>query len=169
MMQQLSAQDAQFLYIQSPSTLTHVMAAYIFDPATAPGGHVRFKDIVRHVESRLHTSPVFKRKLFRLPFDFDHPYWVEDKAFELESHISHVRLPEPGDWRQFCIQVARHFSRPMDMSRPLWDMYVVEGLDHRGRGLAPHDPTRRHRGRRRAGRAAVAAPGTPGIAAVGAA
>jgi diacylglycerol O-acyltransferase / wax synthase len=136
MMQQLSAQDAQFLYIQSPSTLTHVMAAYIFDPATAPGGKVRFKDIVRHVESRLHTSPVFKRKLFRLPFDFDHPYWVEDKAFELESHISHVRLPEPGDWRQFCIQVARHFSRPMDMSRPLWDMYVVEGLD-RIEGVAP--------------------------------
>lgn len=135
-MQQLNAQDAQFLYIQTPSTLTHVMAAYLFDPSTAPAGHVRFKDIVRHVENRLHTSPVFKRKLFRLPFDFDHPYWVEDKAFELEAHISHVRLPEPGDWRQFCIQVARHFSRPMDMNRPLWDMYVVEGLD-RVEGVAP--------------------------------
>jgi WS/DGAT/MGAT family acyltransferase len=136
MTQQLNAQDAQFLYIQTPSTLTHVMAAYIFDPSTAPGGKVRFKDIVRHVESRLHTSPVFKRKLYRLPFDFDHPYWVEDEAFELETHISHVRLPEPGDWRQFCIQVARHFSRPMDMNRPLWDMYVVEGLD-RIPGVAP--------------------------------
>jgi WS/DGAT/MGAT family acyltransferase len=136
MTQQLNAQDAQFLYIQSGQTLTHVMAAYIYDPSTAPGGKVRFRDIVEHVRSRIDTSPVFKRKLYRLPLDLDHPYWVEDPNFELEAHITHVRLPEPGDWRQFCIQVARHFSRPMDMSRPLWDLYVIEGLD-RIPGIAP--------------------------------
>ncbi|MDZ7587824.1 MAG: wax ester/triacylglycerol synthase family O-acyltransferase [Parasphingorhabdus sp.] len=129
MPQQLGAQDAQFLYIQSPGTLTHIMALYIYDPSTAPGGKVRFKDIIAHVEGRLHISPVFKRKLYRLPFDLDHPYWVADPHFDIEAHISHVRLPEPGDWRQFCIHVARHFSRPMDMDRPLWDMYVIEGLD----------------------------------------
>ncbi len=129
MLQQLSAQDAQFLYIQTPENLTHVMAVYVYDPSTAPGGKVRFKDIIEHVRSRLHVSPVFKRKLYRLPFDIDHPYWVEDTHFDIEAHISHSRLPEPGDWRQFCIQVARHHSKPMDMSRPLWDMYVVEGLD----------------------------------------
>lgn len=136
MTQQLSAQDAQFLYIQNGNMLTHVMAVNICDPSTAPDGKVRFKDIVRHVEGRLGTSPVFRRKLYRLPFDFDHPYWVEDDAFDLEAHIMHARLPEPGDWRQFCIQVARHFSRPMDMNRPLWDIYVVEGLD-RMPGVAP--------------------------------
>jgi diacylglycerol O-acyltransferase / wax synthase len=129
MTQQLSAQDAQFLYAQSGSTLTHVMGINIYDPSTAPRGLVRFRDIIEHVRSRIDTSPVFKRKLYRLPFDFDYPYWVEDKEFELEAHITHARLPEPGDWRQFCIQTARHFSRPMDMSRPLWDMYVLEGLD----------------------------------------
>ena len=136
MTQQLNAQDAQFLYLQTGNTLTHVMAINIYDPSTAPGGKVRFKDIVRHIESRIQTSPVFKRKLYRLPLDFDHPYWVEDESFDLEAHVSHARLPEPGDWRQFCIQVARHFSRPMDMNRPLWDMYVVEGLD-RVPGVAP--------------------------------
>lgn len=136
MTQQLSAQDAQFLYIQTGSTLTHVMSVNIYDPATAPGGKVRFRAIVEHVRSRIDTSPVFKRKLYRLPFDLDHPYWVEDETFELEAHITHVRLPEPGDWRQLCIQVARHFSRPMDMNRPLWDLYVVEGLD-RIPGIAP--------------------------------
>ena len=136
MSQQLSAQDAQFLYIQNGNTLTHVMAIYICDPATAPGGKVRFKDIVSHIAARIDTSPVFKRKLLRLPFDFDHPYWVEDTDFELEAHVSHARLPEPGDWRQFCIQVARHFSRPMDMNRPLWDIYILEGLD-RIPGIAP--------------------------------
>ena len=136
MSQQLSAQDAQFLYIQNGNTLTHVMAINICDPATAPGGKVRFKDIVSHIAGRIDTSPVFKRKLFRLPFDLDHPYWVEDTEFELEAHVSHARLPEPGDWRQFCIQVARHFSRPMDMSRPLWDIYILAGLD-RIPGIAP--------------------------------
>ena len=94
------------------------------------------KDIIAHVASRVATSPVFRRKLHRLPFDFDFPYWVEDKDFDLEAHLSHARLPRPGDWRQFCIQVARHFSRPMDMTRPLWDMYVVEGLDNIP-GIAP--------------------------------
>ena len=136
MIQQLNAQDAQFLYAQSGSTLTHVMGINIHDPATAPGGHVRLRDIIEHVRGRLHTSPVFQRKLHRLPLDFDFPYWVEDKDFDLESHIAHARLPAPGDWRQFCIQVARHFSRPMDMSRPLWDIFVLEGLD-KIPGIAP--------------------------------
>ena len=127
-LQQLSAQDAQFIYMQTPENLTHVAALYVYDPATAPGGTVRFKDIIEHVRSRLHISPVFRRKLHRLPMDIDHPYWVEDKHFDIEAHISHGRLPEPADWRQFTIHVARHFSKPMDMARPLWDMYVIEGL-----------------------------------------
>lgn len=127
---QLSAQDAQFVYMQTPDNLTHVMAVYIYDPSSAPGGKVRFKDIIEHMRGRLMVSPMFKRKLYRLPLDIDHPYWVEDEHFDLEAHISHSRLPEPGDWRQFCIHVARHHSKPLDMNRPLWDMYVVEGLDN---------------------------------------
>jgi WS/DGAT/MGAT family acyltransferase len=129
MLKQLSAQDAQFLYTQTANNLTHIMGVYIYDPSTAPGGFVRFKDIIRHVESRVETSPLFKRRLHRLPFDMDHPYWVEDEHFDIEAHMSHARLPEPGDWRQFCIAVARYFSKPMDMNRPLWDIYVIEGLD----------------------------------------
>lgn len=128
-MQQLSAQDAQFLYIETGNNLTHVMGVNIYDPSTAPNGMVRFKDIIEHVEERVGSSPVFRRRLMRLPYDFDHPYWVEDEFFDVEHHMFHGRLPEPGDWRQFCIHLARHFSRPMDMNRPLWDMYVIEGLD----------------------------------------
>jgi len=129
MLKQLSAQDAQFLYTQTANNLTHIMGVYIYDPSTAPGGFVRFKDIIRHVENRVDTSPLFKRRLHRLPFDMDHPYWVEDEHFDIEAHMSHARLPEPGDWRQFCIAVARYFSKPMDMNRPLWDIYIIEGLD----------------------------------------
>ncbi|WP_447760902.1 wax ester/triacylglycerol synthase family O-acyltransferase [Sphingopyxis panaciterrae] len=129
MLKQLSAQDAQFLYTQTANNLTHIMGVYIYDPSTAPGGFVRFKDIIRHVEGRVDSSPLFKRRLHRLPFDVDHPYWVEDEHFDIEAHMSHARLPEPGDWRQFCIAVARYFSKPMDMNRPLWDIYIIEGLD----------------------------------------
>ncbi|MEY4472953.1 MAG: hypothetical protein RL671_1257 [Pseudomonadota bacterium] len=144
MVQQLSAQDAQFLYFQTGDLHTHIMGIYIYDPATAQGGKVRFRDIVGQVRERMHTSPVFRRKLYRLPLDFDHPYWVEDEHFDVEAHISHARLPEPGDWRQFCIQAARHFSRPMDMSRPLWDIYVIEGLD-RISGIEPGSYALLHR------------------------
>jgi diacylglycerol O-acyltransferase / wax synthase len=144
MVQQLSAQDAQFLYLETANNLTHIMGAYVYDPATAPGGKVRFKDIIRHVESRIHTSPLFKRRLYRLPLDIDHPYWVEDEHFDIEAHMSHARLPEPGDWRQFCIATARYFSKPMDMNRPLWDVYVIEGLD-RIPGIAPGSFAMLHR------------------------
>jgi WS/DGAT/MGAT family acyltransferase len=129
-MQQLSAQDAQFLYMESDDNLTHVTAVYIYDPSTAAGGKVRFKDIIRHVESRLDASPVFTRRLVHVPFELDYPYWADDEFFDIEFHMRHGRLPEPGDWRQFCILMARYHSRPIAMQRPPWEMYVVEGLDN---------------------------------------
>lgn len=130
-MDQLSPQDAQFLYLESPENLTHLTSISIFDQSTVPGGEVvRFKDIIAHIESRLHMSPLFKRRLVRVPLELDFPYWVDDEHFDLEYHIRHSRLPEPGDWRQFCIHVARYHSRPLDMHRPLWEMYVIEGLDN---------------------------------------
>lgn len=130
MYHQLGAQDAQFIYSQSPSNLTHVMAVSVYDPATAPAGKVQLSDIAEHVRSRLHASPVFTRKLFRPPLHLDHPYWVEDPHFDLEAHFTHSRLPEPGDWKQFTLHLSRHFSRPMDMHRPLWDFHIIEGIDN---------------------------------------
>ena len=130
-MDQLNPQDAQFLYFQSDDNLTHLTTISIFDQSTVPDGKVvRFRDILDHVESRLHMSPLFKRRLVRVPLELDFPYWVDDDNFDLEYHVRHVRLPEPGDWRQFCIQVARYHSRSLDMTKPLWEMNVIEGLDH---------------------------------------
>lgn len=128
-MQQLSAQDAQFLYMESDDNLIHVTAIYIYDPSSRPDGTVRFKDIIQHVESRLDASPIFTRRLVHVPFELDYPYWVDDEHFDIEFHIRHGRLPDPGDWRQFCIHMARYHSRPMAMRRPPWEMFVVEGLD----------------------------------------
>jgi diacylglycerol O-acyltransferase len=90
MVQQLSAQDAQFVYFQSGDTHTHIMGIYIYDPSTAPGGKVRFRDIVQHVERRMHTSPVFRRKLLRLPFDLDHPYGYRNAETWFENAIGRI-------------------------------------------------------------------------------
>lgn len=60
----------------------------------------------------------------------DHPYWLADADFDLEFHVRHIASPQPGDWRQLYIQVARLHSRPLDVDRPLWDATVIEGLDN---------------------------------------
>ena len=129
-MQQLSAQDAQFLYMETNKSLSQVTSVAIFDPSTAPDGTVRFKQIIEHVRSRLHTSPIYKRRIYHVPLELDYPYWIEDEHFDIEYHIRHGRLPHPADWRQLCIHLARFHSRPLDMQRAPWEMYVIEGLDN---------------------------------------
>lgn len=129
-MQQLSAQDASFVYLETPHTPMHIGSVGIYDPSTAPGGFVRFKDILQFVGSRLSGARSFRQRLVRVPFDLDHPYWIEDPEFDLEFHVRHIALPKPGDWRQLCIQVARLHARPMDLTKPLWEFTIVEGLDN---------------------------------------
>ena len=128
-MRQLSARDAGFLYSDTSHSNANVTLIQIYDQSTAPGGKVRFKSILAHIESRLAGLPMFRSKLQRVPLDLDHPYWVDDPNFDLEYHVRHIALPKPGDWRQFCIQASRIHARPLDQNRPLWEIYVVEGLD----------------------------------------
>jgi len=128
-MRQLSAHDASFLYSDTSHSNSNVTLVQIYDQSTAPGGKVRFKSILAHIESRLSGLPIFRSKLQRVPLDLDHPYWVDDPNFDLEYHVRHIALPRPGDWRQFCIQASRIHARPLDLNRPLWEIYVVEGLD----------------------------------------
>jgi len=128
-MRQLRGEDALFLYADTGHSNANITLVNIYDPSTAPGGRIRFKDLLRHVESRLHLSPIFRQKLLRVPLELDYPYWVDDERFDLEYHVRHVALPRPGDWRQFCIQASRVHARPLDLTRPLWEIYLVEGLD----------------------------------------
>ena len=128
-MRQLTGHDASFLYSDTLHANSNVTFVQIYDQSTAPGGRVRFKSILAHIESRLHRSPIFRSKLLRVPLELDYPYWVEDEHFDLEYHVRHIALPEPGDWRQFCIQASRIHARALDLNRPLWEIYVIEGLD----------------------------------------
>jgi WS/DGAT/MGAT family acyltransferase len=122
--------DATFLYGETPRAHMAGAGLYVYDQSTAPGGKVTFKGILAHIESRLPAARVFRQRLVRVPFDLDHPYWIADPDFDLEFHVRHIALPKPGDWRQLCIQVARLLSRPLDLDRPLWELYVIEGLDN---------------------------------------
>jgi len=128
-MRQLSEHDAAYIYSDSAHANSNVTLLHIYDQSTAPGGMVRFKQILAHVESRLGQLPVFREKVLRVPLDLDYPYWIEDENFDIEYHVRHIALPKPGDWRQFCIQASRIHARPLDLNRPLWEMYVIEGLD----------------------------------------
>ena len=128
-MRQLSRHDASFLYADTIHANANVTFVQIYDQSTAPGGKLRFKTILAHIQSRLHRSPIFRSKLLRVPLELDEPYWVEDETFDLEYHVRHIALPKPGDWRQFCIQASRIHARALDLQRPLWEIYVIEGLD----------------------------------------
>ena len=127
-MQQLSGQDASFIYSETPSAHQHVASLSLYDQSTAPGGIVRFRDIKDNIEQRLHLAKCFRRKLIEVPGGADHPYWLEDRTFDLEFHVRHVALPPPGDWRQLCKQAARLHSFPLDRRKPLWELTVISGL-----------------------------------------
>ena len=104
--------DAAFINLEQPNTPQHVGGLGIYDPSTAPGGSVRFKDVIAGFERRLGALPIFRTRLVEVPGGLDRPYWVKDANFDVEFHLRHIALPEPGDWRQLCIQVARLHSRP---------------------------------------------------------
>ena len=130
MMKQLSGLDAMFLYLEKPWAPLEVSSLHIYDRSTAPGGQVSFEDVLDCYRSRLNRSVMFRRKLAEVPLGLDHPYWVNDDDFDLEYHVRHIALPKPGDWRQLMIQVSRLQSQSLDKSRPLWEAYMIDGLDH---------------------------------------
>jgi diacylglycerol O-acyltransferase len=129
-MKQLGILDSAFINLEQPNTPQHVGGVAFYDPSTAPGGFVRFKQVIANFEQRLLRMPLFRTRLVEVPGGIDKPYWVLDANFDVEFHMRHIALPKPGDWRQLCIQVARLHARPLDMTRPLWEAYIIEGLDN---------------------------------------
>lgn len=129
-MRQLGILDSAFINLENPNTPQHVGGLGIYDPSTAPNGIVRFKEVIANFEQRLKAMPQFRTRLAHVPGKIDRPYWVTDENFDVEFHLRHVALPKPGDWRQLWIQAARLHARSLDMTRPLWEAYIIEGLDN---------------------------------------
>lgn len=129
-MKQLGILDSAFINMEHKNVPQHIGSFGIYDQSTAPGGKVRFKSVIRHFEHQIKKIPLFRTRLIQAPGRFARPYWLVDDNFDVEFHLRHIALPHPGDWRQLCILIARLHSRPIDMSRPLWESYVIEGLDN---------------------------------------
>jgi diacylglycerol O-acyltransferase / wax synthase len=128
-MRQLTPLDAQFLAIESSRTYGHVGGLAVYDPSTAPGRALGVSEICRLVSERLHLLPPFRWRLVPVPLGLDLPYWIEDEDFDLDFHIRESAVPPPGTDRQLAETVARIFARPLDRSRPLWELYVIQGLE----------------------------------------
>jgi WS/DGAT/MGAT family acyltransferase len=127
-MRRLTGLDATFLYLETPSTHMHVASVAIFDPATVEGGY-SFDKVRALVENRLPLLPPFRWKLVEVPFGLHHPLWIEDPDFDLDFHMRRAALPAPGGESELREFVSEVVGRQLDRSRPLWEMYVIEGLE----------------------------------------
>jgi WS/DGAT/MGAT family acyltransferase len=126
-MQQLTGLDTSFLSMETATTFGHVSGLAIFDPSTASVPPT-VEDVKALIQERIHLLPPYRRRLVEVPFGLDHPYWIEDPDFDLDFHVRHIGLPPPGDDRQLGEQVSRIVARPLDRRKPLWELYVIEGL-----------------------------------------
>jgi diacylglycerol O-acyltransferase / wax synthase len=120
----LTAVDASFLAQEHATSHMHVGALTIFEgPAPA------YEDFVDHIRSRLHLVPRYRQKLAFPPIEMGMPLWIDDPSFNLEYHIRHTALPDPGSEEQLLLLTARIFSQRLDRSKPLWEVWLVEGLE----------------------------------------
>jgi diacylglycerol O-acyltransferase / wax synthase len=128
-MRQLTSLDAQFLALESSNQTGHVAGLTILDPSTKPSGELTFPDICALMEERLPLLPPLRWRLVEVPFGLDYPYWLDDPDFDLDFHVRELALPPGAQKEKLAEQVARIVSRPLDRSRPLWELYLIHGLE----------------------------------------
>ena len=126
-MKPLGGIDASFLYMETPQTPMHVAGLSIVELPRGFKGNF-YEVYKRHIAERLHLFPVLKKKIVPVPWDIDHPIWVDDDELDIDYHVRHLGLPEPGTIEQLEELVGRLHSNFLDRSRPLWEFYVIDGL-----------------------------------------
>jgi diacylglycerol O-acyltransferase len=134
-MRQLTSLDAQFLALETPRQSGHVGAVAILDDSEPPGGRLDIDDISALMSERLPLLPPLHWRLAEVPLGLDYPYWIEDPEFDMDFHVRELALPEPGTDAKLAEQVARIIARPLDRSRPLWELYLIHGLEGGGVGM----------------------------------
>jgi len=129
-MRQLTSLDAQFLALETPRQYGHVGGLAILDPSTAPGGKLELEDIQLLILERLPLVPPFRWRLAEVPFGLDYGYWIDDPNFDLDFHVREIALPAPGTDAKLAEQAARIMARPLDRARPLWELYLIHGVEN---------------------------------------
>ena len=127
-MQRLTGLDAGYLYMETPSLHMHTLKIAVLDPSTVPGGY-RFARVKEELAKRLHLLPPFRRRLVESPLGVHHPVWIEDPDFDLDWHVRRVAVPAPGGQAELCELISDIASHQLDRRRPLWEIWVVEGLE----------------------------------------
>ncbi|MEO3829524.1 wax ester/triacylglycerol synthase family O-acyltransferase [Actinomadura sp. B10D3] len=128
-MTQLTTVDATFLHAENGTTHAHIAGLGIVDAASCPGGRLTVPLVAELIRSRAHLAArPLRQRLVQVPFGLDNPYWEDDPDFEPERHISEIGLPPPGTARQLGDIVAMLHEQPLDRSRPLWEMVLIQGL-----------------------------------------
>lgn len=127
-MERMRGMDASFFYLETPDQHMHVVGTLILDPSTMAGGY-SFDAIKQTFAERLHLLPPFRRRPVFVPFGLGHPVWVEDESFDIDQHMHRIGAPSPGTDRELAEVVGHIASTPLDRARPLWDLWVVEGLE----------------------------------------
>jgi diacylglycerol O-acyltransferase / wax synthase len=125
-MDRLSGLDASFLYLETPEQLMHVCGLMVLDPSTMAGGY-DFDTFQERINARVSDVSAFTRKLRRVPLGLDHPIWVRDQHFDIERHVHRLALPKPGGYAELMALCGRLAGHQLDRSRPLWEMWVIEG------------------------------------------
>lgn len=133
-MKQLSGIDVSFLNMETASVFGHVSSMNIYDPTGVPGG-AGIEATKRIILERIDQLAPFRRRLVEVPLGLDLPYWIEDPDFDIDFHVRHHAVPPPGTPEQLAEVVSRIVARPLDRNRPLWELYVIEGVDN-GRLIA---------------------------------
>jgi WS/DGAT/MGAT family acyltransferase len=124
---QLSGIDVSFLNMETASTFGHVASLNIYDPTGAPGG-AGLEATKKAILDRIDLLAPFRRRLVEVPLGLDLPYWVDDPDFDIDFHVRHHAVPAPGTPEQLAETVSRIHARALDRSRPLWELYVIEGV-----------------------------------------
>ncbi|MBW2423604.1 MAG: wax ester/triacylglycerol synthase family O-acyltransferase [Deltaproteobacteria bacterium] len=127
-MRRMSGMDAMFLYNEIPTQHLHTLKLAILDPPEGPEGY-SFEKERDLLEETLDRLPPLRWKVVPTPFSINHPLCIEDPAFDLDLHVHRAALPEPGGKKELCDFIAEVSSRPLDRTRPMWEMWMVEGLE----------------------------------------
>lgn len=125
----LSGEDAIFVHAETSSMPMHTLGTLILDPSTVPGGRFDRAHLIRHVKQRVHRLPPFRQRLLETPLGLGPPVLADDPEFRVENHVRRVRVRAPGTLRELAEIVGEIAAQPLDRSKPLWEMCLVEGLE----------------------------------------
>jgi WS/DGAT/MGAT family acyltransferase len=125
---QLSGIDASFLYLETATELGHVSGLSVFRKPDIPGWRA-YETARDQLQRQLPLLAPLRRRVMEVPFQLDHPFWIDDPDFDLDYHVREAAVPPPGTMAQVAAVVGRIISRPLDRAHPLWEVYVIEGLE----------------------------------------